>query len=151
MKLTSKYKLVTIDDINEFEKKLDGLKLPEDYKQHMLSFNGGYSNNANLYLKHSNKTIDFEYFHPLKYGASTLEKYLDMRSVLPKGQISIGAILGGRISLGLSKENYGQVFISFEDVNPEKVANTFTEFLNSLHESEEEEDFEDGDGFDIMF
>ncbi|KAB1158918.1 SMI1/KNR4 family protein [Tenacibaculum aiptasiae] len=133
MNFKTKFEKITQLELNEFELLLDGLKLPEDYKQHLLQYNGGYPDGDYVCFKHPNKIIHLEYFHAVKSG---LEEYLFLRNVLPKGQISIGAIPGGRISISLDEVSYGSIYISYEDVNPEKIADSFTEFINGLFEAD---------------
>ncbi|CAL2080621.1 SMI1/KNR4 family protein [Tenacibaculum sp. 190524A05c] len=129
-------KTITIEEFNEFEVLLEGLKLPDDYKSHMLTYNGGYPDGDYVCFRNPNRIIELEYFHPIKYGSDTMEYYLFMRKVLPKNHISIGIISGGRISLSLSELDYGSVYISYEDVIPEKIASSFTEFINGLFEAD---------------
>lgn len=136
MKFRIEDQKITLQELQEFEALLEGLQLPEDYKQHMLQYNGGYPKGDYVCFEPYEGIITLSYFNPIKYGASTMEDYLDMRNVFPKNQILIGIIVGGMLIISLDENSYGHIYIAYEDVNPEKIANSFTEFINGLFEAD---------------
>lgn len=80
--------LITQEELEEFEQKLDGLKFPEDYKAHMLEYNGGGT--IEDYAFDSNEDFEFASFNPIKYGSNTMESSLIAKEdVLPKSDIYI--------------------------------------------------------------
>ncbi|CAL2094280.1 SMI1/KNR4 family protein [Tenacibaculum sp. 190524A05c] len=129
-------KTTTIEEFNQFEALLEGLKFPDDYKSHMLTYNGGYPEGDYVCFRHNDQIIEFDYFHSIKHGGGAMESYLDMREVLPKNQITIGAILGGGVCISLNQSDYGSISIYYEDVILEKIANSFTDFINGLFEAD---------------
>jgi hypothetical protein len=137
MKFNIEEKKITLLELNEFEQNLS-LTLPDDYKQHMLKYNGGYPSGENVHFQHPTEIIKVSYLHPIKYGDPTMEEYLYMKDVLPMNHLSIGAILGGGLSISLDEKNYGNVFIYYSDLNPEKIANSFSNFINGLFEADED-------------
>ena len=138
MKFKLKNEKITVKEFNDFENLLDDLKLPIDYKQHMLDYNGGYPEGDYVCFKHPERVIKVDYLHPIKYADSTMEYYLMMRNVLPSNQIEIGSIRGGSICVSLDESDYGSISIYYEDVIPEKIASSFTEFINGLFEADPE-------------
>lgn len=62
---------ITLNDIQEFET-AKGLTLPEDYKAHMLQYNGATVESIEVHFGVPDDDINFSYFHPLKYGDSIL-------------------------------------------------------------------------------
>ncbi|CAL2080603.1 SMI1/KNR4 family protein [Tenacibaculum sp. 190524A05c] len=131
-------KTITIEEFNQFEALLEGLKFPDDYKSHMLTYNGGYPEGDYVCFKHPEKVIKVDYLHPIKYGDSAMEYYLMMRNVLPSNQIEIGSIRGGSICISLNQSDYGSISIYYEDVILEKIANSFTDFINGLFKANPE-------------
>lgn len=123
--------LVSPEEITAFEELLKGLKLPEDYKEHMAKFNGGYPIEDAVGFEIDDEFVELEYLHPIKYGDPTMEEELVLRNELPNGHISIGQVLGGGLSLSLEAD-YGAVFVYYEDMVPVKVANSFMEFTDRL-------------------
>lgn len=129
--------LITNFELKEFEQKLNGLKLPEDYKKHMLKYNGGGANED--YAWNSNDKFEFASFHPIKYGSSTMENGLIARNnVLPETDIYIGYILTGSLCMSLG-ENHGAIYAFFSDGERINLASSFTEFVEGLELLEEEE------------
>ncbi len=80
--------LITQEELEAFEQKLDGWKLPEDYKEHMLKYNGGGT--IEDYEWNTDENIQFSNFRPIKYGSMTMESGLIAREdVLPENDIYI--------------------------------------------------------------
>ena len=124
------------DEINENDLKIFedtlGLTLPKDYKAHMLKYNGGEPESYGVYFGEQDNGVNLSYFHPLKYGDDSLEEYLSLREDLPSNYISIGATITGGICMSLDEKDYGSIFVYYEDLNPEKLATSFSEFINGL-------------------
>ena len=124
--------LVTEQEIWDFEREYD-LTLPNDYREHLLKYNGGAVTNSYLYFKDYDSGIRLSSFQPLKYGNDTIEKsYKDSRDYLPERYINVGYTGTGNICMSLQEQNYGFIYIYYSEVELEFVANSFTEFLDGL-------------------
>lgn len=101
---------LSLSDINEFEKLIKG-KLPEDFKNHYLKYNGGYPN-AN-WSEGLELNIPFEFFLSIKYGENTIEKeLLTLNNIgLDYEQKIIFATKDIRFNfyIDISQENYGKI------------------------------------------
>ena len=129
---TPRYQLINLFEIREFENKL-GLSLPEDYKTHMLQYNGGRPEGHNVFFNTSNDKISLGYFHPIKYGCSTVEKIYELtHDFLPKNHVSIGDTHTGYLNMCLDQNDYGAVYLYHSNKKERKIANSFTEFVNGL-------------------
>ena len=117
----------------------ENLSLPEDYKKHMLKYNGGSTDDPCEW--HLDSRVEFFEFTPIKYGDYTMEKsfLISRRGVLPKKDIYIGRILGGNLCMSLSEENHGSIYVFYSDGERIDICNSFTEFVNGLVYSDEEE------------
>ena len=123
--------LITQEELETFEEQLDGLKLPEDYKAHMLKYNGGGT--IEDYEWNTDENIQFSNFRPIKYGSMTMELGLIAReNVLPENDIYIGRITGGSICMSLG-ENNGSIYVLYSDGERIDLASSFTEFINGLN------------------
>jgi hypothetical protein len=131
---------ITLVELNEFES-LIGYSLPEDYRQHMLSINGGMveqDNNAHISNPEAGNGI--AYFYPIKYGGYTMEKaYEQMANLLPIGYISIGTTRGGgEIIISLNNDStYGNIKERYSDGEINDLSPSFTQLLNDQVEAEE--------------
>ncbi|MFJ1321900.1 SMI1/KNR4 family protein [Capnocytophaga canis] len=65
---------LTLADMDDFERKI-GLKLPQDFKEHYLKFNGGYPSFE--YVKGLRNIFTINGFDSIKYGALPIEKLID--------------------------------------------------------------------------
>ncbi|WP_196885408.1 SMI1/KNR4 family protein [Aureivirga sp. CE67] len=136
--------LITSDDLKEFEQKLNGLRLPEDFKQFMLIYNGGST--RELYSikidDHEDEDdIPFDGIDPLRdntqYGLS-LEDSLENRvGVLPETDIYIGSVLGGSLCMSLGAK-HGSIYAFYADEERIDIASSFTEFLDRLFLSKDQ-------------
>lgn len=124
--------LITQKEIEDFERKLNGLKLPNDYKEHMLKYNGGGT--LEFYEWHKDDDVQFLYFLPMKFEDNNMENALIAKeNVLPKTDIFIGAIRGGKLCMSLTKKGgKGVIYAFFPDGERLDLANTFLEFINGL-------------------
>lgn len=124
---------ITLDELNEFQT-LIGKHLPEDYRQHMLTYNGGdveEINNAHLSEPEGGGGISD--FYPIKYGSYTLEKsYQNTNDILPNGYLAIGRPRGsGEIIISLNDDaSYGNTKHWFPDGTIYDLSSSFTQLLN---------------------
>ena len=129
---------ITIEELNAFET-LISKTLPQDYRQHMLTFNGGVLEEDVDHVNYSGGG-GISYFYPIKYGFDTMEDvYEDLNSILPNGYISIGKTdSGGQIIISLNNDsNYGNIKEWFTDGETRDLSPAFTQLLNDMVPSNE--------------
>lgn len=123
---------ITITELNQFESYI-GYSLPEDYRQHMLSVNGGIveqDNNAHVSNPEAGNGI--AYFYPIKYGGYTLEKAFEQtKNLIPNGCISIGTTRGGgEIIMSVNNDStYGNLSERYSDGELNVLSPSFTQLL----------------------
>jgi len=124
-------------DIEAIESKFD-IELPSKYKEFMLKYNGTKTNTP-LFFFNENEQIRF--FEILPFRNSILESVLsieeifnDDQNILPTNYFTIGVIEGGWLAISADASNYGSIFVYYSDVELEKVADSFTDFINNLTE-----------------
>jgi hypothetical protein len=137
-----------LEEIAKFESLINA-KLPEDYKQFLLKYNGGHPvyDGYRLVKPINEKTNEagIDWFYALYDGdvCNISKQFYRSREELPEEVIPIGSDSGGKVCLGIAGEYYGQVYYwttnwSFwkeEDLNYLfLIANSFTEFVNKLFE-----------------
>jgi len=126
--------LPTLGDIKFFEKELD-LVLPEDYKQHLLKYNGGTPTSACYFVTKKGREIEFESFLSFKTKKKNtlLKKHLEFdKDLLPSKYLTIGYIVGGHIAIRLVGKKYGAIYKFHSDVKLKKIADSFTELIKGL-------------------
>ena len=111
---------ISPEEFNEFENTLQGLKLPEDYKKHMITCNGGIVDQGeNEHKDYIGEGIGIASFLPIKYGNYTLENaQTNFTDRLPIGFIPIGHTTGNAGLLIMSLNNdatYGHIKVRFAD------------------------------------
>lgn len=122
--------LITFEELNTFEQKLSGFKLPQDYKEHMLKYNGGGVDET--YVWYNDPDIEFLYFYPIKFEDENMESALiDREGVLPESDIYFGAIRGGALCMTLTG-NTGLIYVLYSDGERIDLASSFTEFVKGL-------------------
>lgn len=136
------FKSITAADIRNAES-LIGTKLPQDYVKHMLKYNGGSVPpiECDYIYREKDRDLRFTGFMPIKYGYGTndedgtVEKFHKLHHPLwhPK-LLVIGAMDNGVISMGIVKENYGQIFHNYSDEEPYKLCDTFTELIENIED-----------------
>jgi SMI1 / KNR4 family (SUKH-1) len=150
----------SVQDIEKFETIIN-TKLPEDYKSFLLKYNGGrpIKEDCFKYVETINgKTrvtgSGIEWFMALYGGKfnNILKEYNLLKGRIPYEMIPIAnGFCGNAICLCIRGANYGKVYYwDHENENPEDdnpwyenvylIANSFTDFINSLHEYEEPEE-----------
>lgn len=124
--------------IEDFEIAINS-RLPKDYKKHMLNYNGGRKiKSENLYYtkyKSEEGELILNSLFNLSGGGDSVESASKFYDYLPKA-IVIGDFHGGIIVLSLSDNDYGSIYMQFSYTEPEKIATSFTEFLNGLEYDE---------------
>jgi len=141
MKFEKENEMITNSDFKNLEN-LIGYSLPEDYKEHMLKYNGGTSSDDELFIvafNYDNEYREASYisFDPIKHGDDTVEIQFNLKQsyLFPK-LLAIGSFLGGRILMGYRDHNYGNIYIDFSYQDPIKVANSFSEFVGRIEVEE---------------
>ncbi|CAL2080627.1 SMI1/KNR4 family protein [Tenacibaculum sp. 190524A05c] len=131
------YDNISTIELEELEK-LIGARLPSDYKEHMLKFNGGkVPHDKDYIINYNNQDFFLSGFYTLKHGVSNIEDYYNNKhSFLYPKLLPIGVIVGGYLALGYKEENYGEVYVYFSDSLPFKVANSFGAFIDNIEEQE---------------
>ncbi len=131
------YDLINEGELRETEE-LIGSKLPSDYREHMLKFNGGTVPLGKEYIfDFKNNELFLEGFHQIKFGEGKLESYYSRKhSFLFPSLLPIGTIEGGFLALGYREGNYGKVYCYFSDKEPFEISSSFSNFINSLREVE---------------
>ncbi|CEN47529.1 SMI1/KNR4 family protein [Capnocytophaga canis] len=128
---------LTLADMDDFERKI-GLKLPQDFKEHYLKFNGGYPSFE--YVKGLRNIFTINGFDSIKYGALPIEKLIDdfqESGVDFNNKIPFANDNGDNIFLiSLDDSDYGKIYIIeaefLENKNYILVSESFTDFLNSF-------------------
>ncbi|MFJ1435834.1 SMI1/KNR4 family protein [Capnocytophaga canimorsus] len=128
---------LTLADMDDFERKI-GLKLPQDFKEHYLKFNGGYPSFE--YVKGLRNIFTINGFDSIKYGALPIEKLIDdfrESGVNFNNKIPFASDNGDNIFLiSLDDSDYGKIYIIeaefLEDKNYILVSESFPDFLNSF-------------------
>jgi hypothetical protein len=99
-------KQLTRQDINDFEEN-SGIKLPEDFINHYLQFNGGFPNaNWSNGIKFN---LPLFYFFPIKHSGNTVEKILQELKLTDLLPFAMNKIMR-YFCLGTGKDNYGKIF-----------------------------------------
>ena len=119
---------ITLSDIQEFETATE-LSLPEDYKAHLLKYDGARTESMYLYFGEPDDDINFSYFLPLKYGDSM---HVEMDDYLPRKHITIGCTRFGYLAMALDEEHYGHIYVYYSEVILTWLAPSFTAFVSGL-------------------
>ncbi|WP_338553176.1 SMI1/KNR4 family protein [Paenibacillus sp. KS-LC4] len=139
---------ITLEEINEFQQKLN-LRLPEQYKNFLLESNGGDPSPSMFKISDEQGEGVLNIFYGIGDMYSNLEEYIDIyEGRLPLGFIPIGNDPSGNvICLGLNEKYYSNIYFwdhEQESDNPDDMSNMFflandlNEFLNSLYDDNEE-------------
>ena len=125
---------ITLSDIHEFETS-KGIIFPQDYKAHMLQYNGATVESIEVHFGVPDDGINFSYFHPLKYGDSIL---VDTKDYLPEKHITIGCTSTGYLAMSLAEDTYGHIYVYYSEGELKFLAASFTEFIEGLIDYEDE-------------
>lgn len=130
--------LITTTEFNVFES-LVGYSLPEDYRQHMLTYNGGIVNQLNnAHISNPESGGGIAQFYPIKYGDYTVEEVNStLNDVIPSGFLIIGHTRGGgKIIISLnSGSTYGNTKEWYPDGSINDLSPSFTQLLNDQVEA----------------
>ncbi|KAB1158919.1 SMI1/KNR4 family protein [Tenacibaculum aiptasiae] len=136
MKFIDTEKRITIKELDLFTESFN-LNLPEEYKKHILKYNGGYPEDNYFQGKGIN------YFHSIKYGEyGSLEDTLKRISdVLPDNFFPFAYDEGGnQFCISLRKEDYGKIYfcpMDMGEVVPELLVSSFEDFMSQLTDNED--------------
>jgi hypothetical protein len=129
---------ISLEDLNEFQA-LIGNPLPEDYRQHMLTYNGGIVNEYNnAHLSNPEGGDGIAQFYPIKYSTYTLEDINnDLSNLIPSGYLIIGRTRGGgEIIISLNNDaSYGNTKVWFSDETIKYLSTSFTQLINDQVEA----------------
>lgn len=132
---------ITLQELNDFET-LIGQTLPADYRQHMLEHNGSMVVQDVKHVNYPDGGEGVSYFDSIKYGSYTMEMiFATLNGKIPEGYLSIGVTNnGGNIIISLNNDStYGNIKEFFPDGEMFDLSESFTQLLNDMVESEEEE------------
>ena len=126
----SKQQEITSAELENFEAKY-GYKLPQNYKELMLKYNGGHPER-----RYFNETR--VYFTPIKYGAVTMEKILDVtdNELLPTGYFPFAQGGESMFCFDTTKSD-SKIYRIDEDGEIEEVCSSFEQFLKSLEDDDD--------------
>jgi hypothetical protein len=130
-------KKLEIAELDAFEQQFK-LKLPAEYKDFILQFNGGKPNKDRFSTQNGKIWVDF--FDAIKYGDYPLEETLKTmklyEQILPEHLFPIGYDPGGnQICISLAEVDYGTMFMWYanDPDNPiRNLAPSFSYFINHL-------------------
>lgn len=107
---------VTAVDLQAVEQEYD-LQLPDDYKAHLLTYNGGWPQQRASFQQPAESTTQpiirtISDFYPVKYGELTLEDALeDFEGQLHPDLVPFGSETGGdQFVLSVGPEDYSAVY-----------------------------------------
>ncbi|WP_449601286.1 SMI1/KNR4 family protein [Paenibacillus sp. Marseille-Q9583] len=144
-KIISSNEKITVQEIEGFER-THNIKLPESYKEFLITFNGGHPEPNLFNISDVGESV-VNVFYGLKISKSydeLLNAYESLEGSIPEGFLSIGDDSGGnQICLGISGEYYGKLYFWFHDIedndevdNMVFLSNEFDEFINNLYGDE---------------
>ena len=131
---------ISLEELNDFEASI-GKQLPQDYRQHMLTYNGGVVNEYdNAHISDPEGGDGIAQFYPIKYSTYTLEEVNnDLSSLIPLGYLVIGRTRGGgEIIISLNNDNtYGKTKVWYSDETLKDLSPSFTQLLNDQVEQQD--------------
>ncbi|MGH1385147.1 SMI1/KNR4 family protein [Kordia sp.] len=115
------------------------INLPRDYRTHILTYNGGSpegdyvifdADSADVLVSEDIHLYNFNY---LDNGEGSLDEQASRGGAryIPKG-IDIGASSGGILMMSLASGEFGSIYHMFSYGEPQKIANSWTEFVSYL-------------------
>jgi hypothetical protein len=134
-----------------------GFGLPKDYKNFLLKFNGGVPNKNYFYFKDSDFGSQVDYF----FGVKKDENFNLLMNIkmyeerIPQNFIPIADDPGGNLVLiSVKGPDRGKVYFWDHEMEADEgekpdysnltlIADSFDEFINSLHELEDVQEIED--------
>jgi len=133
---------ITLQELNEFENSLERLTLPQDYRDHMLTHNGGIVEQYDIVHKDYYGIGDggISDFLPIKYGGYTVEEFnAALSDRLPSGYLAIGFTSGGGdIIISLNNDaTYGNTKVRYTEGKIKDLSPSFTDLINNMVEAED--------------
>ena len=119
-------------------------KFPQDYKEFLLKYNGGFPKKNIFNLNITSMLGNFYIVNSLKNWTDFIEAYKIHKNRIPKEFITIGSDVGGNeILLGIKDKYRGKIYFwdHEEEVEDDEepdfrnmtfLSNSFTEFVDSL-------------------
>jgi hypothetical protein len=138
---------LSLEQIHDFEKMI-GASLPEAYKQFLLKYNGGRTEEKRFPLidaieDDEENGCDFSlgWFYAInkeEYCNLIYSYKNDSGSEIPKEFLIINDGISGHhyICLGIEGEHRGELYLRASDNYMYKIADNFTDFINSLYKFE---------------
>lgn len=145
------FRNTTFDEIVALEQQIN-IRLPKDYVEFLLRYNGGRPKKNSCDLIEVIDTIEttcgISWFYTLAedYNYNLFENYQIFLNRMPKELIPIASDgCGNQICLAVQGDNYGKVYFWDHDWEHDEgeeptyrniylIANSFTEFVNKLYE-----------------
>lgn len=121
--------LITPEELREFEMEI-GLSLPEDYKAHMLEYNGAAAPGIDVFFGEPDDGINFSCFLPIKYPDSSM--VVEKKDYLPENHLCVGLTGTGYLAMSLDEQTYGSIYVFYSEVELKFLAASFTEFVDGL-------------------
>lgn len=133
--ISKKNRITTTKDIQAVETKI-GLRIPNDFKQFLLQYQGGTNLDINhIVVNYGNNFVD----KVAIVNISDIDEILNSWNMIKdyetcKGILTFGNTLGdGRFwGISLNIEDYNSVYLYEASLERNKVAATFSEFLNKI-------------------
>ncbi len=133
IKFEKSNRAITMTDLLAFEEKY-GYKLTEDYKTHMLKYNGGVPVADEVFFDGDDEYALYKFFN-LNEGEDSVAAYIALSErVLPPDHLTIGRILGGNICICLKGPKRGCVYAYYSECELIYLAVCFTDFVEGLEE-----------------
>ncbi|MEL1249032.1 SMI1/KNR4 family protein [Flavobacterium helocola] len=132
---------ITQEELNDFEA-LIGFTLPQDYRLHMFTHNGGVVNEDVKHINYPEGGEGISYFYEIKYGNYTIEQiFSNLKGKIPDGYLAIGSTDNcGHIIISLNNDNtYGNTKEWFPDGYIYDLSPSFTQLLNDMILDEDED------------
>lgn len=145
MEIQGNNEVLTETRLQDFER-INGLQLPQQYREFLLKYNGGYPRPYYFNISKEQGIGMINIFYGIGEMYDNLDKKIDIfDDILDAGFIPIADDSGGnQICLGLSEKYYGNVYFWIHDEDPEDMGNMyfiaedFGGFLEKLHDEMEE-------------
>ena len=141
IKISNSANSISASELKAFENEYN-LKLPDDYKQFILSQNGGYpeftlyvNENNDEFLISSFSCINFEDADVVSVNDSIITHQIEEDNI-PKHLLPFGLDAGGNdFCISLNEKDYGKVYKFYQDGRSPGivyVAKSFEAFINGL-------------------
>ncbi|OMF94221.1 SMI1/KNR4 family protein [Paenibacillus sp. FSL R7-0337] len=145
MEIQGSSEVLTESRLRDFEG-INGLQLPQQYREFLLKHNGGYPKPYYFTISREQGMGMVNVFYGIGEMYDDLDKKIhNFDEILEAGFIPIADDSGGnQICLGLTEAHFGHVYFWIHDEDPEDMGNMFFlskdfgEFLERLHEISED-------------